>query len=341
MQRRIEIRYRENVTHQIKVNWGIEDRPLWQVLDSLSVDMAIKWVDRFSPFEAIASEWAVASAIERSLQMRVPDRAEHLRAIYLEIQRTLWAFDYYIGIFRSIDDDIRREEAFRLREMIFEIQETLTGSRVLPQIIRLGGLDRDLSLGESKKLKGIFQTLGESYNTFFGDTHSDPLIVRRLTGVLPINKPLALKISLRGPMGQASGIDLDLRSTHPLGLYQKYGIHSFEGNRRGDALARLQAVHFHVLQSFKLLGLFLSAIPAGEYRIDPGVVNIPDGVWSSSVESGPGALYAVVCNRQVRICGHAGRIKPNLEELLVGVDADDFNLALASLSFDFAQADLC
>src|SRR5687768_16752419 len=166
---RFDIHYRENATSSVKINWGFEDRPLWRVLDKLQLGMAIKWVDRFSPFEAIACEWAVASSLERALKIEVPERAEHLRAIYLEIQRTLWSFDYYANIFRVIGDDIRFEEALRLREMVFEIQETLTGNRVLPQIITLGGLDRDLSLGESKKLKGIFQTLGESFNSFFGE----------------------------------------------------------------------------------------------------------------------------------------------------------------------------
>jgi Ni,Fe-hydrogenase III large subunit len=338
---RIDIRYNENKVQTVSFKWGLEKRPLWEAISKLPIDVAIKWVDRYGPFEAIASEWAVASAVEKALKIHVPERAEHLRAIYLEIQRVLWSFDYFARMFAAMGEDIRREEALRLREMVFEIQETLTGNRVLPQILRIGGIDRDLSLGESKKMKTLVQGLGDLFASFFPDAGSDPLLVKRLEDVLVIDQARALKISLRGPLGQASGVDFDLRTTHPLGLFQKYGIHCFEGSRKGDALARFRSVNFQILQSLKLLGLFLSSIPAGHHFAKDDIKSIPDGVWASAVESGPGALYAVVSGNEIRLAGHSSRLRPSLESLLIGVPADDFDLALTSLGVDFAQADLC
>lgn len=338
---RLELHSHEHKISSLKINWGLEKRPLWAVMESLPLNAMIKWVDRFAPFEAIASEWAVVEAIETGLKLQVPGRVQSMRAIYLEIQRVLWSFDYFTGIFKAIDDSVRFEEAMRLREMVFEIQETLTGNRVLPQILRVGGIERDLSLGESKKLRTTIQQLSDTFRFFFGEVAEDPLIMRRLQGVLPIPKEKAIEISLRGPLGHASGVLEDARVRDPIGIYSTYGIHCYEGAPTGDALARFKSVQFQVAQSLKLLALFLAAIQDGEWHIKvPADSKIPDGAWLTVVEAGPGPMYALVRNREIRLSGHSTRMRGSLAGLLLGLDSDDFELGLASLAVDFAQADI-
>ncbi|HEX4923918.1 MAG TPA: hypothetical protein VFV50_07525 [Bdellovibrionales bacterium] len=338
---RLEIHSHEHKISSLTINWGLERRPLWAVMESLPLNALIKWVDRFAPFEAVASEWAVVEAIETGLKLQVPGRVQSLRAIYLEIQRVLWSFDYFAGIFRAIEDTVRLEEALRLREMVFEIQETLTGNRVLPQILRVGGIERDLSLGESKKLRTTIQQLSDTFRFYFGDVAEDPLILRRLRGVLPITKERAAAISLRGPLGHASGILEDARVRDPIGIYSTYGIHCYDGPALGDALTRFKSVQFQVSQSLKLLALFLAAIQDGEWRIKvPADAKIPSGAWLTVVEAGPGPMYALVRNGEIRLAGHSTRMRGSIRELLLGLDSDDFELGLASLSVDFAQADI-
>jgi Ni,Fe-hydrogenase III large subunit len=338
---RIEMHSHEHKVSQVDVNWGFENRPLWHILTQLSPNAIVKWVDRYSPMEAIACEWAVANAYESALKISVPSRVQNMRAIYLEIQRVLWCVHYFSGVFRAIEDDIRFQEALRLREMVFEIQETLTGNRVLPQVIKIGGLERDLSLGESKKLRATIHQLHDTFKYFFGELTDDPLIARRLAGVLTIPLEKAWKISLRGPLGQASGVLQDSRVKDPIGIYTQYGIHYFDGPQRGDALSRLRSVQFQVGQSLKLLALFLSSVPEGTHQTTfDGELKLPQTALWSVVEAGPGPLYAFVRGKEIRLCGHSARLKGTFERLLIGLDSDDFELGLASMGMDFSQADL-
>jgi hypothetical protein len=59
------------------------------------------------------------------------------------------------------------------------------------------------------------------------------------------------------------------------------------------------------------------------------------------VESGPGPLDGVLHHGEIRIFGHSMRLKEFMTELFLGVEGDDFEIALMSLAFDFEQADLC
>ncbi|MEQ1876645.1 MAG: hypothetical protein ABL958_08360 [Bdellovibrionia bacterium] len=338
---RLEMHSHEHKVSQVDVHWGLEARPLWNILGTLAPNALIKWVDRFSPMESIACEWAVVNAFENTLKISVPSRVQNMRAIYLEIQRVLWSVHYFAGIFKAVEDDIRYQEALRLREMVFEIQETLTGNRILPQVIKIGGLERDLSLGESKKLRATIHGLSDTFKNFFGELADDPLITRRLSGVLPISMTRAWQISLRGPLGQASGVLQDSRVKDPIGIYSQYGIHYYEGPHDGDALCRMRSVQFQIGQSIKLLALFLSSVPEGPYQTQiDGEIQFPSKPSWSVIEAGPGPLYAFVRDRQLRLCGHSSRLKGTIERLLIGLDSDDFELGLASLGMDFSQADL-
>jgi Ni,Fe-hydrogenase III large subunit len=207
--------------------------------------------------------------------------------------------------------------------------------------MRIGGLERDLSLGESKKLRATIHQVSDAFRFFFGEVTGDPLIARRLANVLPISADKAWKISLRGPLGQASGVMQDARVKDPIGIYAQYGIHYFEGPHDGDALSRLRAVQFQVGQSLKLLALFLSSVPEGLYQtVIDGEIVVPEVQCWSVIEAGPGPMYAFVRGKEVRLCGHSSRLKGTVERLLIGLDSDDFELGLASLGMDFSQADL-
>jgi hypothetical protein len=70
-------------------------------------------------------------------------------------------------------------------------------------------------------------------------------------------------------------------------------------------------------------------------------LKLQPGIWIQGVEGGSGPLYALVKDGQVRFSSHSMRLVKVLETLLVGLKADEADLAMASLGIDFMQADLC
>lgn len=355
LEKRTALKFDGDRIEQASIRWGANDRPLWKTLESLDLAVAVKWADRFSAYEAISAEWCMAGAIEKANNIICPPRAEFLRTIYAEIQRLLWCFQYLGKIFKILGDEIRYQQCLKLREQIFECQEVLTGSRILPQIFCIGGLERDLSIGEKRKLKALLRTIEYEFRIYFRDLSNDLMLMTRMKGLLPISKKTAVAFSIFGPAGQASGATHDLRSASPYGVYDKFTLTSFDRSRtvdwfsesvvrseRGDGLSRMRSVFFQIRQSLGVVDSALEQIAEGPIvtKFDT-VLKMKSGIWIFGVESGSGPAYGMFNDGKIRIMSHSLRMTHFLEKLLLGLYADDFELAAASLGIDFSQADLC
>ncbi len=352
---RSKLNFDGDVITSVKIRWGAESRPMWKTLENLPLQAAIKWCDRFSPFEAIAAEWAYARCFETMFGIDVPTRANDLRSVYAEVQRLLWAFEYCGNLFHAFGDEIRYQQFLRLREQVLEGQEILTGARVLPQILCIGGIGRDLSVGEKKKLKNIVRQLEYEMRLFFKDISGDHFVIGRLAGLMVLSERSARMLSVLGVLGQASGVAHDLRVDSPYGSYKHFAVQLFDPERsvdwfdnlpnapvHGDGLNRLRSVFFQIRQSLNMVDHFLDNLKEGPVRAELGdLPDIQPGVWIQGVEAGSGPLYCIVNEGQVRLTSHSMRMVSVVEHLLTGARADDFELAFASLGIDFMQADLC
>jgi Ni,Fe-hydrogenase III large subunit len=339
----------------VQIHWGEEDRPLWKVLQNLPLHAAVKWCDRFSPFEAVAAEWAFAECFEAMFGLAVPDRAQDLRSVYAEVQRLLWSFEYCGNLFRALGDDIRYQQFSRLREQVLEGQEILTGARVLPQIFCIGGVERDLSVGEKKKLKNLIRNLEYEMRLFFKDLPGDQFIMGRLSGLMVLSERTSRILSVLGAFGQASGVAHDLRLDSPYGSYPRASVQIFDPERtvdwfdratllpvKGDGLNRLRSVFFQIRQSLNIIDGILDQLRESPVRLELGEAPpVQPGFWIKGVEGGSGPLYCMIGGGNIRFFSHSMRMVKVIEGLLTGCRADDFELAFASLGVDFAQADLC
>jgi NADH-quinone oxidoreductase subunit D len=339
----------------VQIKWDSEDRPLWKTLDSMPIESSIKWIDRFCPFESISAAWAMSRTIEKAHKIVVTNRTEFLRTIYAEVQRLAWSFNYLSRVFKAMDDSIRTQQIFRLREQVFEGQEFLTGSRILPQIFCIGGIERDLSIGERKKLKALIRNIEYELRLYFRDLPMDQLTMKRLIGLLPISKEQALSMGLFGPFGQASGTKRDLRKDSPYGIYNQFEIRTFDTKSTtdwfedkkflessGDALTRLRSVFFQLRQSLALIEFATDKIPEGPIKVEWNQkVDVPEKYWSEGVESGSGPLFAIACEKRLRLVSHSMRMVGVVEKLASNLYADDYELAVASLGVEFGQSDLC
>jgi formate hydrogenlyase subunit 5 len=352
---RTKLNFDGDYVTSVNIKWGGENRPLWQTLEKLPMQAAVKWCDRFSPFEAIAAEWAYARCFESMFALDIPPRAQDLRSVYAEVQRLLWAFQYCGVLFKSLGDEIRNQQFMRLREQVLEGQEILTGSRILPQILCIGGIERDLSVGERKKLKNLVRNLEYEMRLFFKDLRGDQFIMGRLAGLMVTSDRTTRRLSILGVLGQASGAANDLRIDSPYGSYKRVTLQIFDSERtvdwfdnllmaptKGDGLNRLRSVFFQIRQSLNIVDVLLDTLQEGPIRLELGELpEIQPGVWIQGIEGGSGPIFCIVNEGKIRFSSHSMRMVGVVERLLRGVRADDFELAFASLGIDFMQADLC
>ncbi len=172
-----EVDFAKDKVVTFKVRWGRENRPLWKNLERMNPVQAVKWVERFSPNESVAAATTLAQIIEKAFQIEVSPRARQLRLLYLEIQRLNWSFLVLSQIFSNMQDRLRFQQAFHLKEMTTNVQETFAGGRVLPQVISISGVEHDFSFGEVRKLCSSLDAIHSEIGYFFDDIFKDQALV--------------------------------------------------------------------------------------------------------------------------------------------------------------------
>ncbi|WP_117591252.1 NADH-quinone oxidoreductase subunit D [Haloprofundus halophilus] len=184
----------------------------------------IPYSDRWDYTANIPNEWAVARAIEHLADLDVPEYADVLRTMSVELGRMLghflavgtFALDVY-GDFTAIF-----MYAVRDREKVQNIMEDLTGQRMMFYYFRLGGLVWDLPEPRDEffeKVRDFLEELPPTLEEYHDLITGNEILQSRTvgTGVLP--PEVAKDYGVTGPVARASGIDYDLRRDDPYGYY--------------------------------------------------------------------------------------------------------------------------
>ena len=327
---------------QFQTDFDWTYNPLFHKLEVLPPAVALKWADRFSPLEATQCEWVLAKVFENFLGYVLPKRAEALRTLLSEMQNLLWHISYIANVLKACEDQMKYEQAMFIRENLYELNELWTGARVLPQFLCLGGVDKDLSIGVQQHLQKYIVKLEEHSLKLIQDIQNDNLLKLRLKNFLKLEANFCKSLNLSGIHGQACGLDLDLRRSKKQSYYSKLEVKSFAQELpdecNADAYSRLMASIFQLKQSYYLMKLLLIEMPAGQCRVEVADYKIsPKSVQYAVVEAGSGMMYAAFVNSKIRISNAALRIAPHVHQLMIGQDALDQDLALASLGLSYSQ----
>ncbi|WP_423746387.1 NADH-quinone oxidoreductase subunit D (plasmid) [Haladaptatus sp. SPP-AMP-3] len=182
--------------------------------------------DRWDYTANMTNEWAYARAAEDLADIDVPEYAQILRTLGVELSRMTghflalgtFALDVY-GDFTAIF-----QYAFRDREIVQNILEDLTGQRMMYNYFRLGGVIWDVP--EPRReffdktldfIDGLPATMEEYHNLL---TSNEIFQLRCVdTGIL--EPDVAKQYGVTGPVARGSGIDYDLRRDDSYGYYDQ------------------------------------------------------------------------------------------------------------------------
>jgi NADH:ubiquinone oxidoreductase subunit D len=146
-----KLQYEGDMLKSAAFQKGFQERPLWTKLQTLTPAEMILWVDRFDSLSSISSEWALAQAFEKSYGLEIPKRTQYVRSILCEVNRLIWLTTYLGRVMKALGGLTLYQEIMVLREQTLSAQEELTGGRILPQALCLGGCRRDLALGHIER----------------------------------------------------------------------------------------------------------------------------------------------------------------------------------------------
>lgn len=229
-------------------------------------------------------------AIEKVMDIKIPDRAEFLRTIWAELSRVhshlLW-----LGL---LADAFGFESLFmqcwRLREKVLDIFELTTGGRVIFSVCKVGGVRKDISSESLKFIGTILKEITEELKSIEKVFFEDYTVKHRLVGVGVLSKKEAHDLGTVGPMARASGISIDSRK---LG-YGAYNEINFEPiiHNDGDCYSRCIVRFLEIYQSIDIINQLIYKIPSSEINVK--VTGNPMGEYFARLEQPRGEVIYYV-----------------------------------------------
>ena len=247
-------------------------------------------LDRSDYLAGIHSETAFALATEQLAEIEVPDRANWLRTLMGEVNR-IASHTVWLGPL-GLDTGAMAPFLYlmRDREALLEVLEEVTGSRMMFNYVRPGGVLADITPGAERKLRAFLET-ADKYLQEHWDILADSEIFRdRVQGVGTVDRERALAWGATGFVARAAGIDIDVRRDRPYAAYDQV---EFDVATRtdGDIWARYELRFEEWRQSLRIMRQALDGLPEGPVMATmPRVLRVPEGEAYASVESPRGEL---------------------------------------------------
>src|SRR5579872_5898105 len=131
---------------RLKPVFGYLHRNHEKIAEGTSYLASMPYTDRLDYFCALTNNWAYALAVEKLTGQEVPERAEYIRVILAEltrIQNHASTIGFLLQEMGASGTPLMY--AFREREKILDLFESLTGSRMMCNYMRFGGCRVDAS----------------------------------------------------------------------------------------------------------------------------------------------------------------------------------------------------
>lgn len=277
---------------------GYLHRCFEKICENVNYLKATPYTDRLDYLMAMGNNLGYALAVERLMDVEVPERAQLIRVIVTELNRIashLLAIGTYGMDIGAITPFLL---CFRDREKILYILETICGQRLNYNYVRVGGVAYDVDdkmLGMVKDFCDYFLPRVMEYNDLL--TYNGIFMKRTANvGVLPVD--LAIAYGCTGPVLRGSGVKRDLRKDAPYCMYDKFDfevpVGKGEAGQVGDCFDRYMVRMREMIESTKIVTQALGMIKSaqGSYKSDKvkGKFKTKVGDAYTSVENSRGEL---------------------------------------------------
>ncbi|HLU72957.1 MAG TPA: NADH-quinone oxidoreductase subunit D [Nonomuraea sp.] len=244
------------------------------------------FVTRMDYLTPIFNETAYCLAVEKLLGLtdRIPDRANVIRVLMMELNRMSSHFVAMATFGMELGATTVMTNGFREREMILDIFELITGLRMNHAYIRPGGVAQDLPSGAVGKIKELLEEMPKRIAIMRKLLDENPLYLARTRDVAHLNLAGCMALGVTGPLLRASGLGWDLRKAKPYCGYEDYEF-DVPVSDGGDVYARYRVRMAELEQSLRIIEQCLDKLAPG-----PVMVDDPKVGWPAKLALGPDGL---------------------------------------------------
>lgn len=215
---------------------------------------AIPLFDRMDYLGTLFNNLTYCLAVEKLMQVDVPERAQIARVILCEVQRIQSHLVAVGSQAMDIGAVTVMTYAFREREIALDIFEMVTGARMMTSYFRFGGLALDLPAGFTAAVRGFMDMIPGRLKEYEDLLNKNPIWLERTLGIAEYTKEDALAYGVTGPMLRAAGVQWDLRKAAPYSGYEQYEFEvPFSTRSKADVLECYYVRMEEMRQSLRIL----------------------------------------------------------------------------------------
>jgi Ni,Fe-hydrogenase III large subunit/Ni,Fe-hydrogenase III component G len=218
--------------------------------------------DRICGICGFTHSLAFSNAVETALGIRVPERAQFIRAVAAEVER-LHSNLLNVGLAcHFIGFDTGFMHFFRVREKAMTIAELLTGARKTYALTLIGGVRRDIHKQERVRTLRLVAELRQEVGDLLDILLSTANLESRTKNVGRLDPKIARDYSPCGAVVRGSGFARDARVMHPYSAYAGAPV-AVRTEQGCDVLSRIRVRVEDVQNSFAVIEYLLDRMPEG------------------------------------------------------------------------------
>lgn len=242
----------ENIPH-LRVRPHAKHRGIEKRFEALTPDAGVLLAERVEGIATVAHAIAYASAIERAADVEPPAGANLIRIVHAELERIANHLDVAMRLCEASALAVATARFAWHKERTMRIRSALCGSRFGRGVVRVGGVNPIHPV----PMHDVLAALTALEADIKGDEHAamnTASFLDRLRTTGPLAPELARRHGALGPIGRASGITEDVRTSRPYAAYGDLPPTVASDDGRGDVQARLSVRWSELHESFRLVG---------------------------------------------------------------------------------------
>jgi NADH-quinone oxidoreductase subunit D len=276
---------------------GYLHRGTEKLAEDLQYTQIIPYTDRLDYISAMTNNYVLCHAVETMMGLEIPERAEYLRVIAMELGRIVSHLVSWGTYLLDLGATTPFLYAFREREAIINLLNELCGARLTFNYMRVGGVKWDAPEGWIEKVRDFIPYMRKELAGYHNLVSGNEIFLSRVTGVGKYTKEEAIQYSLSGPNLRCTGVKWDLRKDEPYSIYDRFDF-DVVTREAGDCLSRYQIRLDEIEQSLRIVEQAVEQFPAeGEILAKvPKIIKAPKGEAFVRIESPRGEIGCYIAS---------------------------------------------
>ena len=235
----------------------------------------VPMTDRIDYLCPLINNLCYVMAVEKLLQVEIPERAQWMRVLLSELTR-ISSHLVWLGT-HALDMGAMTVflYCFREREELLRIFENVSGQRMMTSYFRIGGLALDPPLDFFDMVRAFANIFPERIDQYEALLTGNPIWVERTKGVALLSAEDGIALGCSGPTLRGSGVDFDIRRDMPYSSYEKFQF-KVPVRTEGDVFARYMCRIDELRQSIVIVKQALEGMPSGPVKANAPKVVLPD-----------------------------------------------------------------